>query len=110
MLQSMIAQLGAAAAKAPNDATAQYSLALGCSFLAEVMIEQHERKPARQIAEQGIKAAEKAVVVAGPVARVAPIVLGGLLLFATGVLAAAAAGKIGSTRPTSARFRRWRPD
>jgi NAD(P)-dependent dehydrogenase (short-subunit alcohol dehydrogenase family) len=58
----------------------------------------------------GDEAAEKAVVVAGPVARVAPIVLGGLLLFATGVLAAAAAGKIGSARPSSARLRRWRPD
>ena len=61
MLQSMIGQLSAAAAKAPNDHTAQYSLAVGCSYLAEVMIEQHERKPARQIAEQGIKAGEKAV-------------------------------------------------
>jgi hypothetical protein len=58
----------------------------------------------------GEEAAEKALVVAGPVARVAPIVLGGLLMFATGVLVAAAAGKIGSTRPISARFRRWRPD
>jgi tetratricopeptide (TPR) repeat protein len=61
LLQQMVAQLAAAADKAPNDHTAQHSLALACSYLAEVMIEQRERKPARQIAEQGIKAAEKAV-------------------------------------------------
>jgi tetratricopeptide (TPR) repeat protein len=60
-LQQMIGQLSAAAAKTPNDAAAQNNLAVACSYLAEVMIEQHERKPARQIAEQGIKAGEKAV-------------------------------------------------
>jgi NADP-dependent 3-hydroxy acid dehydrogenase YdfG len=53
----------------------------------------------------GDEAAEKALVVAGPIARVAPIVLGGVLLFATGVLAAAAAGKVGRTRPSGARLR-----
>src|SRR4051794_608264 len=61
MLQQMVAQLADSGAKAPNDAEAQYSLAVACSYLAEVMIEQHERKPARQVAEQGIKAGEKAV-------------------------------------------------
>src|SRR6476620_4418755 len=61
LLQQMVTQLAAAAEKAPNDHTAQYSLAVGCSYLAEVMIEQRDRKPARQSAEQGIKAAEKAV-------------------------------------------------
>jgi tetratricopeptide (TPR) repeat protein len=61
MLQQMTGQLSAAAAKAPNDAAAQISAALGYSYLAEVMIEQHDRKPARGIAEQGIKLAEKAV-------------------------------------------------
>src|SRR4051794_2300450 len=60
MLQQMVTQLAAAADKAPNDHTAQYSLATACSYLAEVMIEQRERKPARTVAEQGIKAAEKA--------------------------------------------------
>jgi len=60
-LQKLVAESTAAAAQAPNDAEAQYRAALTCSYLAEVMIEQHERKPARQIAEQGIKAAEKAV-------------------------------------------------
>src|SRR5689334_2845982 len=61
LLQQMVTQLAAAAEKAPNDHAAQHSLALACSYLAEVMIEQRERKPARQVAEQGIKAAEKAI-------------------------------------------------
>lgn len=60
-LQQTVAQLAAAAEKAPNDYAAQHSLAVGCSYLAEVMIEQRERKPARPVAEQGIKAGEKAV-------------------------------------------------
>src|SRR3954453_14633814 len=41
----------------------------------------------------GNEAAEKAVVVVGPAARIAPILLGGLLLFATGMFVAAAAGR-----------------
>jgi len=36
-------------------------VALAASYLAEVAIEQHDRKPGRQAAEQGIKAAEKAI-------------------------------------------------
>jgi len=60
-LQQSIAQLSDAAAKAPKDAAAQYQAALACNYLAEVMNEQHERKPARQVAEQGMKLAEKAV-------------------------------------------------
>lgn len=60
-LQKMAADASAAAAKTPNDAEAQFRAAVAYSYLAEVMIEQRERKPARQIAEQGMKAAEKAV-------------------------------------------------
>src|SRR5262249_34429536 len=60
-LQKQIDEASAAAAKSPGDAEAQYRAALACSYLAEVMIEQRERKPARGVAEQGIKAAEKAV-------------------------------------------------
>jgi tetratricopeptide (TPR) repeat protein len=60
-LQSQIDEAAGAAAKAPNDAAAQYRMALACSYLAEVMIEQHDRKGARPVAEKGIKAAEKAV-------------------------------------------------
>jgi tetratricopeptide (TPR) repeat protein len=62
-LQQMIGQLSTAAANAPKDAAAQYQAALACSYLAEVMTEQHERKPSRSIAEQGIKLAEKAAAI-----------------------------------------------
>ena len=51
----------AAAAKAANDADAQYRAAVACSYLAEVAIEQHDRKGGQQAAERGIKPAEKAV-------------------------------------------------
>jgi tetratricopeptide (TPR) repeat protein len=60
-LQKQIDAATAAAAKAPNDPEAQFRAALALSYLAEVMIEQRERKPARPVAEQGIKLAEKAV-------------------------------------------------
>ena len=60
-LQKMAAEYSAAAAKAPNNADAQYRVALAASYLAEVSIEQHDRKQGRQAAEQGIKAAEKAI-------------------------------------------------
>jgi tetratricopeptide (TPR) repeat protein len=60
-LQKTIAELSAAAAKAPNDADAHYKLALACSYLAEVNIELRDRKQGRQAAEQGIKAGEKAL-------------------------------------------------
>jgi Flp pilus assembly protein TadD len=60
-LTDMTAQAGAAAAKAPNDAEVQYHAALANSYLAEVAIELRDRKAGRQIAEQGIKFAEKAV-------------------------------------------------
>ena len=60
-LQKIIGESTAAAAKTPNDAEAQYRVALASSYLAEVAIEQRDRKLGRQVAEQGIKAAEKAV-------------------------------------------------
>jgi len=60
-LQKQIDEAAAAAAKAPTDDEAQYRAGVACSYLAEVMIEQRERKPARGVAEQGIKFAEKAV-------------------------------------------------
>jgi superkiller protein 3 len=68
-LQKMVAEYSAAAAKAPNNADAQYRVALAASYLAEVAIEQHERKPGRQAAEQGIKAAEKAIALKPEVAE-----------------------------------------
>ncbi|HUA57499.1 MAG TPA: tetratricopeptide repeat protein [Verrucomicrobiae bacterium] len=49
------------AEKSPNDPKAQYQAALAASYLAEVHVELHERKPARDAAERGIPFAEKAV-------------------------------------------------
>jgi tetratricopeptide (TPR) repeat protein len=60
-LTELAAQAGGAAAKAPNDAEAQYRAALANCYLAEVAIELHDRKGGRQIAEQGIRFAEKTV-------------------------------------------------
>ncbi len=60
-LTGLAAQAAAAAAKAPNDPEAQYRAALADCYLAEVAIELRDRKAGRQIAEQGIKLAERAV-------------------------------------------------
>ena len=60
-LTELAAQAGGAAAKAPNDAEAQYRAALANCYLAEVTIELRDRKNGRQIAEQGIRFAEKMV-------------------------------------------------
>ena len=60
-LQKSVDDASAAAAKAPNDAQAQYKLALACSYMAEVAQELRDKKQARQFAERGIQAAEKAV-------------------------------------------------
>jgi len=60
-LQKMIGDYSAAAAKAPDNSEAQFRMALACSYLAQVANEQHDRKAARQAAEQGIKPGERAV-------------------------------------------------
>jgi len=60
-LQKIAGEYSAAAAKSPNDAGAQYQLALVSSYLAEVAQELHDKTQAREAAEQGVKAAEKAV-------------------------------------------------
>jgi tetratricopeptide (TPR) repeat protein len=60
-LTELAAQANAAAAKAPNDPDSQYRAALANCYLAEVAIELHDRKGGRQIAEQGIRFAEKTV-------------------------------------------------
>lgn len=60
-LEKMINEYSAEASKAPADAAAQYKVALACSYLAEVAIEQHDKKAARPVAERGIQAADKAV-------------------------------------------------
>jgi tetratricopeptide (TPR) repeat protein len=60
-LEKLAADAAAAAAKASNDAEAQYRSALTYSYLAEVEIELHDRKAGRTAAEQGMKAGERAV-------------------------------------------------
>lgn len=60
-LQRTIDQYSAAVARAPNDANAQYRLALAASYLAEVAQELRDKRQAQQAAELGIKAAERAV-------------------------------------------------
>jgi Flp pilus assembly protein TadD len=61
-LQRFVEDAAGAAAKAPNDAAAQYRMALASSYLAEVAQELRDKKRARDIALRGIKAAERAVV------------------------------------------------
>jgi tetratricopeptide (TPR) repeat protein len=60
-LQKTVNELAAAASKTPNDPDAYNKVALAWSYLAEVNIELHDRKQGRQAAEQGIKAAERAL-------------------------------------------------
>ena len=60
-LDKMIAGLQAKADKQPNDAQAQYQLALAQSFAAEIAIEVRDKARGREMAEAGMKAAEKAV-------------------------------------------------
>ena len=64
-LDKMVAELRAAADKQPNDAKAQYQLALAHSFAAEVALEMRDKVRGREMAEAGIKAAEKAVSLNG---------------------------------------------
>jgi tetratricopeptide (TPR) repeat protein len=64
-LARLVEDYSATAAKAPNDAEAQYHLALACSYQAEVEIELHDKKAGQQSAERGIKAGEKAVSLNG---------------------------------------------
>jgi len=64
-LEKAVNEYAAAAAKTPNDADAQYRLALACSYQAEVAIELHDKKAGQQAAERGIRAGEKAVSLNG---------------------------------------------
>ncbi len=60
-LAKLLDSSAATADKQPNNAQVQYQAALAASYLAEVHVELHERKPARDAAERGIPFAEKAV-------------------------------------------------
>ena len=60
-LEKQIADLSAAAKKAPHDAEAQYRVALASSYLAEIALELHDKNQAERVAESGIDAAERAI-------------------------------------------------
>lgn len=60
-LERLIAELGQAAQRLTSDARVHYELALAQSYLAEVLLEQQLRAEARVAAENGIRAAERAV-------------------------------------------------
>src|ERR1039457_5129233 len=60
-LEKIVADYSVAAAKAPKDAEAQYRGALACSYLAEIAIEQRDRKLGQQTAERGMAFGERAI-------------------------------------------------
>lgn len=64
-LEKQIAELTAAAQKAPRDAEAQYRVALASSYLAEVALELRDKRQAERVAESGIQAAERAIAING---------------------------------------------
>ncbi len=64
-LQRIAGESAGAAAKQPQNATAQYQYAVAQSFLAEVATELKDKDQARSAAEAGVKAAEKAVELDG---------------------------------------------
>jgi len=68
-LEKLANEYAAAAAKAPNDATAQYRAALAASYVAEVALEIRDKKQAEQAAERGVKLAERAVALKPDVAE-----------------------------------------
>ncbi len=60
-LEKLTADARAAAEKQPNDAAAQYKVALAESYAAEVAIEMHDKAGAKNSALAGMDAANKAV-------------------------------------------------
>ena len=60
-LDKITGELRAAAEKDPNDAAAQYRFAMAESYTAEVAIEMRDKAAARNAAQAGIDAAERAV-------------------------------------------------
>jgi tetratricopeptide (TPR) repeat protein len=60
-LEKIATQWRASAEKQPNDAGAQYRLALAESYAAEVAIELHDKAAAKNAAQAGMDAANKAV-------------------------------------------------
>jgi tetratricopeptide (TPR) repeat protein len=68
-LEASIAELSKAAATNPDDAGAQYRLALAHSYLSEVAFELRDKAMAKAAAEAGIHAAERAVTLQGDLAE-----------------------------------------
>src|SRR5271166_1107624 len=68
-LERLASQLAGPADKLPNDAQAQYRLALAQSYVAEVAMETGDKNAARAAAESGIKAAERATALKPEVAE-----------------------------------------
>jgi tetratricopeptide (TPR) repeat protein len=64
-LEKQISDLSAVAQKSPQDAEAQYRVALASSYLGEVALELHDKHQAQHAAEAGIKAAERAIAING---------------------------------------------
>src|SRR5208283_5332410 len=60
-LEKIAADARAYADKQPNEAAAQYKLALAESYSAEVAIELHDKGAAKNAAQAGVDAATKAV-------------------------------------------------
>ena len=60
-LQKQVAELTAAARKAPRDAGAQYRVALASPYLGEVALEMRDKHQAETAAEAGIEAAQRAI-------------------------------------------------
>jgi tetratricopeptide (TPR) repeat protein len=60
-LQKMLDEYAAAASRTPNDVEAQRRMALAASYLAQVSQELKDKRQAKQAAERGIPAAERAV-------------------------------------------------
>jgi tetratricopeptide (TPR) repeat protein len=68
-LERLASQVSGPADKSPNDAQAQYRLALAQSYVAEVAMETGDKNAARAAAETGIKAAERATMLKPEVAE-----------------------------------------
>jgi tetratricopeptide (TPR) repeat protein len=62
-LERLAAEAHAAAEKAPKDPDAQYRAALASSYQAEVALELRDKRAAQQAAEQGVKAADRAIAI-----------------------------------------------
>ena len=60
-LQKLIGNLQAAADKTPNDADAQYRVALANSYLGEISLELKDKTAAEKAAEAGVRAAQAAI-------------------------------------------------